>query len=98
MIKHIVMWTINNEKFEVKSTALQMKEKLESMRGKIEGLDSLDVGINENKSAEAYDVCLVTEHPTWEALNHYQEHPLHKEVAGFIGQVRKTRAVVDFVF
>jgi len=97
MIKHVVMWTVNPEQgFDKKSTLFKMKEKLESLIGKIDGLDSLQVGLNENETPEAYDICLITEHPSREALQCYQDHPLHKEVASFVGKIRKTRAVTDF--
>ena len=99
MIKHIVMWTINPEEgLDKKSTLLKMKNKLEALKGKIEGLISLQVGLNENESPEAYDICLITEHPTWKDLQFYQEHPLHKEVGAFVSQIRKTRAVADYEF
>jgi hypothetical protein len=93
------MWTINPiEGMSKKATQLKMQEKLESLKGKIEGLVSLQVGMNHNGSPDAYDVCLITEHRSWKDLQHYQDHPLHKEVAAFVGTVRKTRAVTDFEF
>lgn len=99
MIKHIVMFTINPDLgLDKKATQLKMKEKLESLRGKIEGVVSLQVGINQNPSPDAFDVCLTTEHLTWKDLQHYQDHPLHLEVASYIGSVRKGRAVADFEF
>ena len=45
MVKHIVMWKIqgvNNQSKE--ETAKQMKEALEDLNGKIEGLINLEVG------------------------------------------------------
>ena len=66
------------------------------MIGKIPPLKSLQVGINENEGNDAFDVCLITEHNSWEDLKAYQDHPIHKEVAVFISEVRKIRAVVDF--
>jgi Stress responsive A/B Barrel Domain. len=99
MIKHVVMFTINPDLgLDKKATQLQMKEKLESLKGKIEGMVSLEVGINQNTNPEAFDVCLITVHNTWQDLQHYQDHPLHQEVAKFIGSVRKGRAVADFEF
>jgi hypothetical protein len=95
MIRHVVMWTLKDD-LDKKAYVQEIKTKLESLKGKIEGLVSLEVGINEKESAEGFDICLITEHPDWEALQFYQDHPAHKEVADFIGQVRKGRAVVDF--
>jgi hypothetical protein len=98
MIKHIVLWTVKDkdEGIDKKEALVTMKTKLESLSGKIDGLVSLQVGLNENTSPEAYDICLITEHSSWKTLQFYQEHALHQEVAAYIGKVRKTRAVSDF--
>ncbi len=98
MIKHIVLWTLKDKAdgIDKQEAIAKMKIKLESLTGKIDGLLSLQVGLNKNTSNEAYDICLVTEHSSWEALQQYQDHPLHKEVAVYIGEVRKNRAVADF--
>ena len=99
MIKHVVMWTVNASANQKKKEVLiQMKTKLDSLVGKIDGLISLQVGLNKNESPEAYDICLITEHGSWQDLQNYQDHPLHKEAGAFIGQIRKSRTVVDFEF
>ena len=99
MIKHVVMFTINPEAgLDKKSTQLKVKEKLESLRGKIPGMTSLQAGINQNPSADAFDVCLITEHLTWQDLQNYQDHPLHQAVSSYIGSVKKGRAVAAFAF
>ena len=100
MIKHVVMWTVKGSEEGVdKAVALKtIKEKLDSLNGNIEGMNSLQVGINSPVTPESFDVCLITEHVSWEALTFYQDHPAHKEVAGYIGQVRKGRTVADFEF
>lgn len=99
MIKHVVMFTINPDAgLDKKATQITMKEKLNSLRGKIDGMVSLEVGINQNASSDAFDVCLITEHNTWQDLQNYQDHPLHQEVSKYIGSVRKGRAVADFEF
>ena len=100
MIKHIVFWrlkelAVGNKK---EANTLLMKTKLESLQGKIKGLVSIQVGINKNESADACDICLISEHQSWEDLNFYQEHPAHKEVAAFIGEIRESRSVIDFEF
>jgi hypothetical protein len=99
MIKHVVMFTINPEAgLDKKATQSKMIEKLESLKGKIEGMVSLQAGINQNGSPDAYDVCLITEHLSWKDLQNYQDHPLHMAVSGYIGSIKKTRAVADFEF
>lgn len=95
MIKHVVMWTVK-EDVDKKSVTQEIKKRLESLTGKIEGMTSLEVGINEKPGPESFDVCLTTTHVSWDALQLYQDHPLHREVASYIGQVRKSRAATDF--
>lgn len=95
MIKHVVMWTVKDD-LEKKVVLQEIKKRLESLAGKIDGMTTLEVGINEKSGPESFDVCLMTTHVSWDALQLYQDHPLHREVASYIGQVRKTRAAADF--
>jgi hypothetical protein len=94
------MWRIKDlsEGYDTKSATWKMKEKLESMIGKIPGLTSLQVGINEADNPSAYHICLITEHPSWEDLKAYQTHPVHIEVGAFVKEVSKERAMVDFEY
>ena len=100
MIKHIVMWRLKDEceGKDKRTTALLLKEELESLLGKIDGLRSLEVGINVNTSASAFDVVLITEHSTLNDLQFYQEHPAHIAVGSFVKAVTKERVVVDYGF
>ena len=100
MVKHVVMWRIKDldAGYDTKSASWKMKEKLESMIGKIPTLTSLQVGVNENTSNEAYHICLITEHPDWDGLKAYQEHPVHLEVGAFVKEISKVRVVVDYEF
>jgi hypothetical protein len=98
MIKHIVMWTLKgqDEGMDSKKNALEMKARLESLKGKIDGLASIEVGLNKNETTFAYDICLITTHASWKDLASYQDHPAHKEVGKFIGTIVQSRAIVDF--
>ncbi len=98
MIKHIVMWRFEEKaEGEEKSVNIQKaRQMLGSLLGEIPEIEFLQVGINENPSAAAYDLVLVTEFESWEALSWYQEHPAHKKVAAFIKSVVADRAVVDY--
>ena len=100
MIKHIVMWRIKDdcEGSNKRATALLLKEELESMIGKIDGLSALEVGVNVNTSPAAFDLVLITEHHTLRDLEFYQEHPAHLAVASLIKASTKERVVVDYGF
>lgn len=98
MIKHIVFWKLKDEAngMSKQENALAIKEKLEGLRGQIEGLLAIEVGFDFLKSPESADVVLYSEFETKEALDFYQQHPLHKAVMPFIGEARSERRVVDY--
>ncbi len=97
-VKHIVFWRLKDAaggrtKAE---NAREVKARLEALRGRIPGLRHVEVGIDFERSAAAFDVALYCELESRAALDAYQKHPLHQEVAGFISGVRDARAVVDY--
>lgn len=95
MIRHIVFWNLKEE--NKAATALKIKSDLEALRGKIPGLLHIEVGINApDAPQDNWDVVLNSDFENMDALNAYQVHPLHKEVAAFIGTVRTARACVDY--
>jgi hypothetical protein len=98
MIKHVVMWRVKSDfdKKDKKTTCLLLKEELESMIGKIDGLKSLEVGLNVNSSEAAYDLVLISEHPTLRDLQFYLEHPAHQAVGALIKAATIERVVADF--
>lgn len=95
MIKHIVMWNINNS--EDKNEVLKiLKEKLEALKDKIYEIQSIEVGFNYNSSDSAYDVVLYSEFKTKEDLSAYVIHPAHVAVGQYVRSVVKDRVVVDY--
>ena len=71
-----------------------MKERLEGLVGKIEGLVSLKIG--KNVIPGGYDLCLVGQYRDLDALKYYRDHPLHKEVQQFVHKVITDRVSCDF--
>jgi len=92
MVKHIVAWKVAD-----KTNLAEMKEKLMGMKGQVESLKEIEVGINYNESDAAYDVVLITQHNDAAAVEAYQADPVHHGVAGFIKERVSARIVVDFV-
>ena len=98
MVKHIVMWKVADHEVHGSKAEIQEKIKagLESLKGKIDGLLDIEVGINFNKSVAAYDVVLYSTFTNKDALEEYQKHPEHLKVAdGLVRQVAVSR-VVDY--
>lgn len=99
MIKHIVMWKLLKEaEGATKSVnAQKMKQMLESLKHSIPEIITIEVGLNIERSETAYDVVLYSEFDNEQALQVYQEHPDHQEVASFVRRVVQNRAVVDYI-
>ncbi|SFM25957.1 Dabb family protein [Methanolobus profundi] len=99
MLKHIVMWKLkdNAEGNTNIKNALFMKEMLETLKDVIPEIEMIEVGLNVNSSAAAYDVVLYSEFKDEEALKTYQDHPEHLKVAEFVGKINEDRVVVDYL-
>ncbi|MGG5461048.1 Dabb family protein [Clostridium sp. B9] len=98
MIKHIVMWKLQ-EDVEGKSKAESakiIKDSLEGLKGKVDEIIDIEVGINLNPSEQAYDVVLYSTFKTMDDLNTYQKHPEHLNVATFVRKAACSRVVVDY--
>jgi len=98
MVKHIVVWRLK-EKAEGRTkaeNALKVKEMLEGMRGKIPGMRHIEVGINTTKEDSTADIALYSEFDSRDALDVYQDHPVHVAVKDFIKNVRAERQVIDY--
>lgn len=98
MIKHIVMWRLKeyaegNSKAE---NAKIIKTKLESLKGVIEQIRNIEVGININNSHQAFDAVLYSEFDSIEDLNLYKNHPEHRKISEFVSKIRNERVVVDY--
>jgi hypothetical protein len=74
-----------------------LQEKLEALPAQIKEIKFFEVGINSIETGVAYDMVLVSEFESKEALFRYQKHPEHVLVVNFVGKVCDSRAVVDYV-
>lgn len=96
MIKHIVMWRLDEQAGDKADNALKLKRLLEGLNGRIPGLLRLEVGIDFSLEGESSDVVLYAEFESRQALDAYQQHPAHAEVVPFVKSVRAERRVVDY--
>ena len=93
MIRHIVLWTLNNP-----ADAPRFKALLDSCARLVPGIVEFDVGIREAGLEANADVVLVSTFTNAQQLKAYQNHPQHQAVAAELGTMRSGRHVLDHAF
>lgn len=94
MVQHIVMYWMKDRENE---TLLEETiAKLNSMRGKIPGLLSIQASRDGLHSPRSCDLCLVTTLESFEALEKYRVHPVHLPVQAHMHSVVERSASADF--
>lgn len=93
MIKHIVMWRIQEPRQE---NALKIKAALEGLNGQIPGLLRLEVGVDVSREEDSADVVLYSEFASRQALEDYLGHPAHLAVVPLVKTLRMERRVADY--
>jgi hypothetical protein len=99
MLKHIVLFKLkpSAEGASKEENAKKIKRDLEALKGVIPQIRHIEVGINAIPSDAAYDVAIYSEFANEADLNTYAKHPEHMKVAEFVGKVRESRVVVDYI-
>ncbi len=93
MVRHIVMFWLKDKSSQNIEEAAQ---KLQSMTGKIEGMISLEVGIDVLYSSRSCDLCLTTVFDSMESLERYRTHPVHLPVQAYMHAVRESSVSADY--
>lgn len=98
MVKHIILWQLKEEYDETKKAqiASEMKEGLESLKGKIPGL--LDIHVQTDKLASSNaDVMLDSSFESEEALKGYAVHEEHVKIADTkVRPYTENRVCIDY--
>ena len=96
-IRHIVMWRLRGET-PAERTAARSKVKtlFEGLKGRIEGLTHIEVGVDVSDVDYACDVVLFSEFTDSAALAAYATHPEHLRVREELGDLRIGRFQVDY--
>lgn len=81
MVKHIILWTLKDSlSAEEQETAKkEIKEGLEGLKGRIEGLTDIHV-YTDGLASSNTDIMLESVHTDRDALAFYAGHPLHVDV------------------
>lgn len=96
-IRHIVMWRVGGDTPEERAMArLKVKAAFEGLRGRIDGMTQLEVGLDVSDVDYACDVVLVTEFRDAAALEAYASDPEHLRVRRELGNIRIARFQVDY--
>ena len=96
MIRHICMFTLKEENKE--RNIIEFFERAEKLR-KLSIIKEFNVVRNAEKTPESnYDVALIFDFDTTEALEEYQKSPQHVEFGEFVSSVRVDRACIDYEF
>ena len=98
MVKHVILWQLKDEFDENQTKEIKrgIKEGLENLLGKIEGLKEIKVYTDGLTSSNA-DVMLWSVFESEEALKEYAFHPAHVAVAdGKVRPFTKTRLCLDY--
>ena len=93
MITHAVFFKFRKEHADDVRAA---KEGLDSLAGEVPEIRSLSVGINILPSQRAYDLCLIAQFESLDALAAYRAHPKHVEIADWIDQRCVSTVSVDY--
>lgn len=97
MVKHIVTFQLTGSAEQRLEVARRFKDALLALPGKIDVLQSIEVGINQNPT-EDWDVVLTAIVPTMADVATYAGHPAHVAAAGLLAGHKAARACVDYEF
>ena len=96
MVKHMIIWKMKDEVADKAATAAAIKAALEGLVGKIEGLTEMHI-LTECYPCSAGDVMMDSTLVDYAALEAYQKHPLHVEIAnGLVRPVMSQRLSFDY--
>lgn len=98
MIRHVILWQLKDELTDEEKENLKqkIKESLEGLQGKIDGLLYVKVVIDGLSSSNA-DVYLDSAETDEKALDVYQNYPEHVDIKkNLIAPNAKTRICMDF--
>ena len=101
MIKHICMFKMK-ENANGKSgyeNAVEAAARLEDFMCKIPSLKKIEAKVNAKAAPQDnYELVLICDFEDIDGLNEYQKHPVHVEFAKMLGELRESRACIDYEF
>ncbi|MES2865823.1 MULTISPECIES: Dabb family protein [Microbacterium] len=97
MLRHVVSWKLASEDaVERAEQAAEVARRLNALGGVVPQLRSISAGANSVYPDANWDVTLIADFDSVEALEQYVVHPAHEEAAVYIRSVVASRVAVDF--
>jgi len=96
MVKHVIIWSLKEDIADKAGLISEIKEKLEALVGKIEGLLEMKIITNGLPSSKG-DLMLDSTFVDEAALKYYASHPEHVAIAdGLVRPNVASRAAYDY--
>ncbi|MCR5792750.1 MAG: Dabb family protein [Lachnospiraceae bacterium] len=98
MVHHIILWKIKEDKTQEEKLIIKknVKDGLEGLKGKVPGIEKIEVQIESLESSTA-DIMLDSVFSDAQALKNYATHPAHVEVADtYVRPFMEVRMCLDF--
>jgi len=97
MIRHLVLWKLAAVDPDEKAAIVaEMAARFGALVAVIDGTERLDVRADLDETDGNWDVVLDADYRDTAALEAYQVHPAHVEVASFVRSVVTARTCIDF--
>lgn len=90
-MNHVVFF-----RFASQDVAEEAAKRLRSMEGRVPSLGSIEVGVDELRTARSWDLCLITRFDSAEDFGAYRVDPAHQEVLAWLEEHAQTVAAVDW--
>jgi len=101
MIKHIVMWKLQNKTVTASADerAQELKRQLLALKDLVPSLRKIEVVFNDAAaSTDNHDIALITEFDDIAGLKEYVIHPEHIKVGSYVKAVTEARTCIDYAF
>ncbi|MEJ1088150.1 Dabb family protein [Microbacterium sp. Mu-80] len=97
MIRHVVSWKLADPDAGVRAEqAAEVARRLNALMGVVPELRAVSAGANVAYPDVNWDVTLVADVDSLDALEAYQVHPAHQEVGVYLRSIVQSRVAVDF--
>ena len=97
MIRHLVLWRFaSDDPDERARLVVELRERFGALVPIIDGTERIDIRADLGETDGNWDVLLDADYRDAAALETYQAHPAHAEVAAYVRSVVTARACIDF--